>query len=135
MPRRRAQCLLVAIVLALCATFPVGSWAAGGRLIGAGPAPACVAETEPNDHEGDAGTVTGSVCITGALPEGDQDLFVWDTSAAPAARWDFSVSGVYGNATALKLLTPWLGWEAPLPTSQPSSTDFQNMIPRSFKDQ
>src|SRR4051794_20249612 len=105
MPRRRAQCLLVAMVLALSGTISAGAQAADVQGITAGTAAACAAEVEPNDHEGDAAAFSGPLCISGSLPEGDQDLFVWDTSGAPAALWDFSVSGVYGSATALKVLT------------------------------
>ena len=105
MPRRRVHAIVVALVLATMTTFPAVAHATPAAGRGTAATPTCTAETEPNDHEGDAGTLAGPVCISGSLPEGDQDLFVWDVSAQPAALWNFSLTGVYGTATALKILT------------------------------
>jgi len=73
---------------------------------GAAAAPACTSETEPNDTEGAAGSLSGAVCVNGTLPDGDQDLFVWDISGSAAAlRWTFSLSGVFPTVTAIKVLS------------------------------
>ena len=65
----------------------------------------CTAETEPNDAPGQAATVDGPLCLSGTLPDGDQDLLTWDVSAAEAGeRWTVSLTGVPGTTTSLTLL-------------------------------
>lgn len=84
----------------------------------------CLAESEPNDSPEEAVGTSGSICITGELPDGDQDLFLWEIpEQAAATRWTFGVEGIPGTLTSLKVFrvdsapgehpvsverTPWL---------------------------
>lgn len=88
----------------------------------------CLAEVEPNDTPEEAISTSGSVCITGELPDGDQDLFLWEVpEQAAATRWTFGVEGIPGTLTGLKVFrvdsapgeepvaverTPWLDIES-----------------------
>ena len=65
---------------------------------------ACIAESEPNDAPDGAGTAAGAVCLAGTLPQGDQDLFVWEVTAADAqAAWMITLEGVPGGRTIVDL--------------------------------
>ena len=84
MPRgRRSHALLMVFVL--LASVPAG---VGGGARPTRAADSCATETEPNDTPEQSQTFSGAVCVNGTLPDGDQDIFVWDLSAADAAkRW------------------------------------------------
>lgn len=65
----------------------------------------CNAEVEPNDTPEQGQTFSGAACFTGTLPDGDQDIAVWDVTAVDAAkRWTISLTGVPDTITGLKLL-------------------------------
>ena len=65
----------------------------------------CTPETEPDDAPEQAAFLTGHVCIEGTLPDGDQDLFLWEVSAAEAATgWMLTLDGVGGTLTGLEVL-------------------------------
>src|SRR5262249_53326453 len=52
-----------------------------------------------------AQALSGAVCVTASMPDGDQDLFTWELDPSGAAqRWTFSLTGVPGTLTGLKLL-------------------------------
>jgi Mg-chelatase subunit ChlD len=66
---------------------------------------ACTTETEPNDTPEQAQAIGGAVCVTAALPEGDQDLFAWELSAEQAkAAWSIGLTGVPNTITTVTLL-------------------------------
>ncbi len=65
----------------------------------------CTAETEPNDAPGQGSTADGPLCLSGTLPDGDQDVLEWDVSATEAGqRWTVTLQGVPGTTTSLTLL-------------------------------
>ncbi len=64
----------------------------------------CVSDVEPNDTADGATAASGPACLAGTLPQGDQDLFLWEVSAADAqATWAISVDGVPGARTIVDL--------------------------------
>ena len=66
--------------------------------------PDCRADVEPNDTEADVTMFGGPLCIDGSLPDGDQDLLVWElTSDSALTRWAFDLEGVPGTQTLLEV--------------------------------
>ena len=64
----------------------------------------CAPESEPNDAPDQADATTGASCLGGTLPAGDQDLVVWEVTAADAAgAWTITVEGVPGTRTIMDL--------------------------------
>ncbi|MFN8519617.1 MAG: VWA domain-containing protein [Chloroflexota bacterium] len=70
-----------------------------------GPAPECVAGSEPDDQPEQAPSMSGPVCLTGTLPQlRDQDLVLWDVSPADAlATWRITVMGIPTTITSVHL--------------------------------
>ena len=101
MPRgRRLRALLAVLVLLTSALAGATSEASPVRA-----GTPCTPETEPNDAPEQAHTFSGAACFSGTLPDGDQDLFIWELDAADAAkRWTLSLTGVPQTITGLKLL-------------------------------
>jgi hypothetical protein len=66
----------------------------------------CPLEQEPNDVPEGAPELAGPACQLGALPEGDaQDLAIWTVTDTDAAQsWTFTIDGVPGAVTSLRLL-------------------------------
>ncbi len=65
----------------------------------------CAQEAEPNDAPEVAATVRGALCISGTLPDTDQDLLIWDVTAAEAAiPWTVQIDGVLGTITSVKVV-------------------------------
>ncbi len=65
----------------------------------------CGNEVEPNDAPEQAASVVGAFCRVGTLPDGDQDLFVWELDAADASsRWTISIDGVPGTSTVVQVI-------------------------------
>ena len=101
LPRKSVQGVLLAglVVAALAAA------GAGPAVPTARAADACVVEQEPNDAPEQAQTLTGATCVSGTLPDGDQDIFLWELSPTDALqRWTLSLTGVPGTTTGLKIL-------------------------------
>ena len=66
---------------------------------------ACTSEAEPNDAPELAATLRSPVCVSGTLPDGDQDLYLWEVSAAEATTpRTLVLEGVPGTLTALQVL-------------------------------
>src|SRR4051812_47564044 len=76
-----------------------------GASTGSAAANACAADTEPNDHEADIQPIAVPGCVSGTLPQDDQDLYLWEIPAGPPVRWTITLSGVGGTVTAAKFLT------------------------------
>ncbi|MCC6792879.1 MAG: hypothetical protein IT336_14405, partial [Thermomicrobiales bacterium] len=99
--RRWLSLLVVAVSLGpvmipLTGTPPARSLAQDG----------CIAEREPNDTEDVATPIVAELCASGELPDEDQDLWLWQlTSDDARAPWSFSVDGVPGTATSLRVFT------------------------------
>lgn len=52
-----------------------------------------------------ATAVNGAQCLSGALQEGDQDIFLWQVSEADASQqWNLSVQGLPTGVTGAQLL-------------------------------
>ena len=68
--------------------------------------PPCEAETEPNDTPDGLPWRSGQLCLEGTLPEGDQDLALWEVAPADAATpWTVTLhEGVPGTLSILQLL-------------------------------
>ncbi len=63
---------------------------------------ACALDSEPNDSEAQAAPMTGP-CVSGALPDGDQDLYIWEAPPeAASTRWDITLEGIPGVLTILQ---------------------------------
>src|SRR4051794_19519323 len=67
----------------------------------------CLAETEPNNTEGEVQPVESAFCVDGTLPESaDQDLFVWSVTKDDAKFWwTLSVDGPNETVTTARILT------------------------------
>ena len=98
-PRVRRWCASAATVVLLTSMM-----AAVGQPVVHAQGP-CVPETEPNDTPEGALTTSGPLCSSGSLPDGDQDLLIWEVSAADAdKRWTVSLTGLPDTTTSLTLL-------------------------------
>jgi hypothetical protein len=65
----------------------------------------CPAETEPNDAPETAPVSSGPVCVAGTLPEGDQDVIVWELGEVAARQtWTISLDGVDETVTSVRIL-------------------------------
>ncbi len=65
--------------------------------------PSCAADSEPNDAPETAGSLVAPGCITGTLPDSDQDLFLWTVTDAQASQpWDFTLTASSNTITAAK---------------------------------
>ncbi|MGI8475215.1 MAG: hypothetical protein ACR2OO_02395, partial [Thermomicrobiales bacterium] len=110
---RDRRALPVARVLAVIALLLLGGqgiWT-GGAPASARPArsvqddPNCPAETEPNNAPETAPTRSGAFCVTGRLPDDDQDITLWTVASADAAkRWTVTLDGVPNTVTAVAIL-------------------------------
>jgi Mg-chelatase subunit ChlD len=62
-------------------------------------------ESEPNDVPETANAVSGAVRIVGAMPDGDQDGFLWTVSDVDATMpWSFSFQGVPGTLSVAEVI-------------------------------
>ncbi len=93
---RSVPFLLGSVVCAAMLAVP-GS----GQRIAAQDRP-CTLETEPNDQLASAPSMAGPLCVTGELPDGDQDLVVWEVRPVDTlVSWSFGVSGVPRTITSI----------------------------------
>jgi len=84
----------------------VGLAAAGGAVAAQDPGTdaVCVPDTEPNDTPEAAPALSAPGCITGTLPDDDQDLLIWTITEEQAAQpWDITLDGVEATITGTKL--------------------------------
>ena len=89
-----------AVSVLLLVSMVTGAGRATARAQGA-----CGSEVEPNDTPDGAPAATGALCLTGTLPDGDQDLLIWAVAGADAARrWTVGLTGVPDTTTSLTLL-------------------------------
>ena len=64
-----------------------------------------VVETEPNNEPQQALTFTAPAVLSGNLPSGDQDAFVWKISDVDAQKqWDFTLHGMPGALTGVSIM-------------------------------
>ena len=90
----RSLVLALAAVLALPAVSP-------GTVSGQAE---CIADVEPNDDPASAQLLVGAGCFEGTLPDGDQDLALWEvTSDDAATRWIVSLEGPRRSLTLLQV--------------------------------
>jgi hypothetical protein len=62
-------------------------------------------ESEPNDTPEAANAVAGAVRIVGAMPDGDQDGFLWTVSDVDATMpWTFGLQGVPGVLSVIEVI-------------------------------
>jgi hypothetical protein len=112
MPPRRSATRHTTVVLLACAFAIVA--AMPGPVAAASAAPGvppvrqdlpCLAEQEPNGRPEDAPVVASEVCLTGTLPElNDQDLALWDVPPEEAlATWRFTIAGIPTTITSVWL--------------------------------
>ncbi|MCY7418369.1 MAG: hypothetical protein LH650_07720, partial [Chloroflexi bacterium] len=104
----RARRLTLIGVFALAAAVVAASLVAAYPTVAQDASPdaaTCTQDVEPNDTPETAPSLGSPGCISGTLPEQDQDLFLWTVSAADAQRpWDITVEGIDGTITAAKIL-------------------------------
>src|SRR5262245_32829738 len=94
---RRIGAALVTIAAAV-------AWGMAAPIPAAGQSD-CAAESEPNDTPEAAQQTSGPLCLTGTLPSDDQDIVLWELSAADAmSPWTFEVAGIPGTRTGLKVV-------------------------------
>ena len=97
MPRFPSSCRSAAFAL-LVTGLLVGSPGAADRVV----AQSCADEAEPNDTAELAPTFVGDVCVSGTLPDTDQDISLWSVSAAESLlSWKFTIVGVPDTITSI----------------------------------
>jgi len=105
---RARRLTLIGAIFALAGSLVAGSLVAATPTVAQDASPhaaACTQDVEPNDTPEAAPAIATPGCITGTLPEQDQDLFLWTVSAAAAQRpWDITLEGIDGTVTGVKIL-------------------------------
>lgn len=95
---RSARGASAALILAVVSSL--GLWPVGAQ----GPGTGCVVAAEPDDSPEQAAALAGAFCLEGTLPQGDQDLLIWEVAPADAgAAWTLHVEGVPGARTIVDL--------------------------------
>ena len=99
-PNARWLVAPVALAAGLVVGAPVGIGVASAQ-------DACAAEAEPNGTEielGAAPFTAGALCLTGTLPQGDQDLLLWEVAPEDAlSSWSLTATGVPDTVTTFAI--------------------------------
>ena len=100
---RRSPNGLLAALLAVALAVPVSVALPPART--AAQDTACSAEAEPNDDLKTAPSLAGDVCVSGSLPDDDQDLWLWEVDPEGSLlTWTFTMDGVPSTITSVHVL-------------------------------
>lgn len=103
---RRAAAASILALLSMLGPWPAGAQEAppAGSDTAASAEAGCMVGAEPDDSPEQAATLAGPFCLEGTLPQGDQDLLLWELTPIDAgAAWTLRVEGVPGARTIVDL--------------------------------